>query len=109
MICPKCKGERVVYHRNFESIVMLVPCPVCNGTGEVAPIVQKFKKPHTNFQRITESPEALAEFMDELSNACITCGINGSEYHNENCPFGDFGNCADRGSMFLWLKQESKE
>ena len=60
MICPKCKGERAVYHRNFESIVMLVPCPMCNGTGEVTPIVQKFKKPHTNFKRITESPEKLA-------------------------------------------------
>ena len=99
MICPKCKGSRMVFKR-IENTVTLGRCPMCDGLGKIK---------GTNFQRITESPEALAEFMDELSNACITCGINGSEYHNENCPFGDFGNCADRGSMFLWLKQESKE
>jgi len=99
MICPKCKGSRAVFER-FENTVVLGRCPMCDGLGEIK---------GTNFQRITASPEALAEFMDKLSYACIDCGEKGPEYHNENCPFGDFGNCADRGSMFLWLKEESKE
>ena len=33
------------------------PCEYCNGTGEVK---------QTNFQRITASPEALAEFIGSV-------------------------------------------
>ena len=53
MICPECKGERSVY-RCFQNRITLTPCPMCNGVGEVV---------YTNFDRITASPEKLAEFL----------------------------------------------
>ena len=107
MICPKCKGERVVYHRNFESIVMLVPCPVCNGTGEVAPIVQKFKKPHTNFQRITESPEKLAKFLGKwFVLPCELC----EHFRYDKCTAKISERHCDEAEAFeKWLNEESKE
>lgn len=53
MICPMCRGERVVY-RNLVHEIKLVQCPMCDGRGEIV---------HTNFDRITDSPEKLAEFI----------------------------------------------
>ena len=64
------------------------------------------KKPKTNFQRITASPEALAEF------------INKAEETYERCCKGDircdFCDCqwrgiAGRSELVEWLKKESKE
>lgn len=57
MICPMCKGGRTllkkVQGKGCYEVVLAV-CDQCNGTGEIKA---------TNFQRITASPEKLAEFI----------------------------------------------
>lgn len=58
------------------------------------------KEKQTNFQRITASPEALAEFIENRCN-CISCPTE--------CPATEM--CNDYKScyraMVEWLKQES--
>ncbi len=106
MKCVACKGRG-----HHDSGLFMEPCVICGGSGEVDSDNPPYEpvKARTNFMKITESPEALAEFMDKLSNACITCGEKGPEFYNDDCPFGDFGNCADHYTMLMWLNQESKE
>ena len=53
MICPMCGGKRTVY-RPVVHEIKLVQCPMCEGRGEIV---------HTNFDRITASPEKLAELI----------------------------------------------
>lgn len=70
---------------------------------EVHNVVLRLIKPKkTNFDRITASPEALAEFIEEKCN-CINCPTD--------CPAkelcDDYRSC--RRAMVMWLKQESKE
>ena len=55
----------------------------------------------TNFQRITASPEALADLMQDCVN-CDDCPITDKrvcEYKYESC----------REAWLEWLKQESEE
>lgn len=57
MICPTCKGGKTllkkVQGKGCYEVVLGI-CDQCNGTGEIKA---------TNFQRITASPEKLAEFI----------------------------------------------
>lgn len=86
MICPKCKGERAVY-RCFQNRITLTPCPTCNGVGEVV---------YTNFDRITASPEKLAEFIADDRMYChlATCDVS--------C------NGCTRQGVLEWLNEESE-
>ena len=59
-----------------------------------------FKEKQTNFSRITASPEALAELMQDCVN-CDDCPIIDKrvcEYKYENC----------KEAWVEWLKQESE-
>ena len=85
MICPKCKGSRMVFER-FENTVVLGRCPMCDGLGEIK---------GTNFQRITESPEKLAEWI-------FNDRVEQSEWWYPQC-----GHTV--GDVLEWLNQESEE
>lgn len=93
MICPKCKGSRMVFKR-IENTVMLGYCPMCNGVGKIK---------GTNFQRITESPEALAEFIDK-----IICHCSDHDKDCTECPMRENRNC-DYETTLEWLNQEGEE
>ena len=55
-------------------------CPTCDGTGEIE------EKKLSNFANITESPEKLAEFINDVSKKCYTCG-DGYTKQPHYCPF----------------------
>ena len=96
-----------------------------NGV-DVLKVMEMIKKPSTNFDRITASPEALAEWLEEsIGSFCET--YNG-EIDCEKCPIAD--DCdvieqkrlkqlrdnstdnisiSDKDYWLAWLKQESKE
>ena len=62
--------------------------------------IRKKQPKKTNFQRITASPEALAELMQNCVN-CDDCPITDKsvcKYKYENC----------KEAWVKWLKQESK-
>ena len=86
MICPECKGERAVY-RCFQNRITLTPCPKCNGVGEIV---------YTNFDRITDSPEKLAEFIADDRMHC----------HFATCDVSCNG-CTKQG-VLEWLNEESE-
>ena len=57
-------------------------------------------KPQTNFDRITASEEALAEWLHrEVCTECYQCNI-------DKCPYKGFDSQED---WLEWLKQESEE
>ena len=93
MICPKCKGGRMVF-KKIENTVVLGRCPMCDGVGEIK---------GTNFRRITASPEALAEFLDKIIRHCADYDKDCTE-----CPMSENRNC-DYETTLEWLMQESKE
>lgn len=64
MKCPCCNGKAFIT-RNYwveaplyHEVVWFEPCRKCNGTGKM----------ETNFSKITESPEALAEVLLEFQH-----------------------------------------
>lgn len=97
MICPKCKGNRMVFKR-IENTVVLGRCPMCDGLGEIK---------GTNFQRITASPEALTIFIEDIMMPCYGCNVESIK----NCPHKKKSGVrfCDRKECFKWLNQESKE
>ena len=92
MICPKCKGSRMVF-KKIENTVMLGRCPMCDGLGEIK---------GTNFQRITESPEALAKWLDEHCDYCKEI----QNWQCTDCPYSD-KYCTIENQWLDWLMQES--
>ena len=78
----------------------------CRETGAELQTCKRYK-PKTNFDRITDSPEALAEFIENVTYKCYGCKV----IFADGCPhrkrglamFCDTEECAE------WLKQESKE
>lgn len=94
MICPKCKGSRMVF-KKIENTVMLGHCPMCGGLGEIK---------GTNFQRITESPEKLAEWLDEHCDYCKEI----QDVQCDKCPHaGRY--CVHDNIWLEWLNEESIE
>ena len=88
MKCSECNG---VGYKKISAISCAI-CERCGGIGEVK---------ETNFDRITKSPEALAELMQNCVD-CDDCPITDRsvcQYKDENC----------KKSWIEWLKQESKE
>lgn len=97
MICPECKGERAVY-RNFQNRITLTPCPTCNGVGEVV---------LTNFDRITASPEKLAEFLWKYTHDLLADWEHINDPMFRHMPLknvlGD--NCTKKEAWVEWLKE----
>lgn len=94
--CPHCGGSK--YRRNFIT-GGLMTCPTCDGRGEIE------EKKQTNFDRITESPEKLAEFIQDAMAYCKHCKADcatacGYYQQHEIVP------CAGDG-LVDWLKRES--
>lgn len=84
---------------------------------DVLKVMEMIKKPSTNFDRITVSPEALAEFIYCLIEACDYAAGNGakkiSQYANEDANDKRHielihGN-RDFGELLEWINGESEE
>lgn len=104
MKCPCCDGcgtSNTCINGTFQ------PCIYCNGTGEVDEIVQKFKNPYTNFQCITASPEALAEFLGTwFVLPCELC----EHFRHDKCTAKISERHCDEAEAFeKWLNEECKE
>ena len=97
MKCVRCAGTGEATYFRGTQYEETSKCWMCDGTGEVRV---------TNFDRITASHEALAEFIFAVSDACFACDIT-SDNIPECCPFGDCK--ASKNSVLEWLKQESTE
>ena len=101
MICPTCKGERAVY-RCFQNRITLTPCPKCNGVGEIV---------ITNFDRITASPEKLAEL---IADAVFLYSTNRHIYTIEAVKMANKKEGIDINldcvykDVVDWLKEESE-
>lgn len=88
MKCPSCNGRGRIEHGMFE-----IACSICCGTGEI-----QNKERKTNFDRITESPEALAEFLRSVRCYC-------DYIHNcKKCPTG-----CKNGGWLGWLQEKYHE
>lgn len=61
----------------------------------------------TNFERITESPEKLAKFIEDVTLICYGCKV----VFAENCPHRKRNGVmfCDKEECAKWLNQESKE
>ena len=55
----------------------------------------------TNFDRITKTPEALAEFAEHFANCCDDCPVSNKNICEYKCK-----KCKE--ALLAWLKQESK-
>ena len=84
---------------------------------DVLKVMEMIKKPNTNFDRITASPENLAEFIYCLIEACDYAAGNEVkkilQYANEDANDKRnieliYGN-RDFGELLDWLNEESKE
>ena len=99
MKCPNCGGTGT---SNWCVNGCFKPCDYCDGTGEVE------NQKQTNFQRITASPESLAEYLSNISTmpVCEIIGYCDKCPLNEKCqeePLGD----GDQYEVWLaWLEQE---
>lgn len=60
----------------------------------------------TNFQRITASPKALAEFVHEAENMCESCVIGDLSCNDCECQWCG---CGGRKDLIDWLNEESQE
>lgn len=107
MKCTRCNGNGR-YVNIFGNIVR---CDLCYGTGEITygednriiPIGEQ--KPQTNdYWRKTCSAEEFAEWISNLSYACMRCGMsNGEAYcHTGYC-------IQDKEDAKKWLKEMHKE
>ena len=99
-ICDRCinKGNCGA-QEFFEEGKLLLLSHCRNFVGE------KPREIKTNFQRITASPEALAEFINKAEETYERCCKG-----DIRCDFCDWQWCgiAGRSELVEWLKQESK-
>ena len=61
----------------------------------------------TNFERVTESPEALTIFIEDIMMPCYGCNVESIE----NCPHKKKSGVrfCDRKEYFKWLNEESEK
>lgn len=101
MKCKRCNGTGRLLEPFYDTTGLIANfkgdiCFVCNGTGNVE---------MTNFDRITASPEALAEFIFYIfsqicnDNICEECA---AEWCKNKQGF-------KKADVVEWLKQESTE
>ncbi len=98
MKCNNCNGTGREFWNGHVFCNAGFECGKCHGTGEV-------KK--TNFEEVTSSPERLADFLEEVSNACFDCASRGP-YKSPDCPFADAKDDPYKCNFLEWLKQEEK-
>ena len=74
---------------------------------DVLKVMEMIKKPNTNFDRITASPEALAIFIEDIMMPCYGCNVESIK----NCPHKKKSGVrfCDRKECFKWLNEECKE
>ena len=97
--CPYyCKREIVELTEKAEKLD--------TGDKKMKKVMEMIKKPSTNFDRITESPEALAEFIENILDAC-----SGDIDECDVCQLGKHCNPCDgfRKIALNWLNEESDE
>ena len=94
MICAKCKWLKTCNY-------------VTEDTNECECYAVEPQE-QTNFDRITASAEALAEFIDQVTTECYCCGRNrmSIECQKEPCST-EVRYCTK--DFVEWLKQESTE
>ena len=66
---------------------------------------EDYNKPQTNFQRITQSEEVLAEFIADKCNEVVDWILHEMDEHAGNIDQDDYWYRAD--VLVEWLKQES--
>ena len=96
MICPEqCTDCIAKYHCAKDKK------GYCDG------YIREEPQEQTNFQRITESPEKLAEFISNITCECRGC----KRVYSASCPHHKSGltDFCDRENALEWLKQESTE
>lgn len=88
MICASCKKEiDISYGQAFFNGCYCENC------------ARKFKKPRTNFDRITENEEALAEYISSLARKCTF-----RDCSKEECAKFECKDCIKE-----WLQKECEE
>lgn len=90
MRCSRCNGRgRILVDNGRVELI----CCACNGSGEVE---------QTNFDRITSSPETLAEFIIDKLQYCKrpVCPI---------CPVWKKCDGASKEAFVEWLREEHHE
>ena len=106
MKCPNCDGrgtvEEPIYNKSHTLIKnwKTVQCDVCGGKGEF----NAFKQ--TNFDRITQSEESLAEWIADKCNEAVDWILHEMDEHAGNIDQDDYWYRAD--VLVEWLKQESE-
>lgn len=101
MKCRYCDGtgtSNICVNGTFKS------CAACDGTGEEVPEDEVLYITDTNFDRITQSPEALAEFISEITCECWGC----KAVYAQDCPHSKNRiTCfCDKESTLEWLKRQ---
>ena len=89
MKCSECDG---VGYKKISATSCAI-CERCGGMGEVK---------ETNFQRITKSPEELAEFIADQLNDLYVCEENNLVGFGADCE------ALYKDNWLAWLKQESE-
>ena len=97
MKCSECDG---VGYKKISATSCAI-CERCGGTGEVG------EAKETNFDRITKTPEALAEFINKAERIYERCCNDG----DVRCDFCECQWCgiAGRSELVEWLKQPHRE
>lgn len=85
-----------------------VPCAACDGTGEEVPEDEVLYITDTNFDRITASPEKLAEWLAKHYDYCAYADCDNCPVNNEDGSCGNEGK-TDYEIWLWWLKQEFKQ
>ena len=108
MKCDLCNGTGRLLKPWFDATGAMTRFPgdicfMCDGKGKVDE--PQTKKPNTNFEDITSSPEKLAEFIQDAMAYCKHCKADcatacGYYQQHEIVP------CAGDG-LVDWLKRES--
>ena len=103
MKCVACKGRG-----HHDSGLFMEPCVICGGTGEVDSDTPTYEpiKARTNFKKITESPEALAEFVHEAESMYERCCKGDLRCDYCGCKWCGL---AGRKHLIDWLNEECKE
>ena len=101
MKCDLCNGTGRLLENWFDTTGALTrfkgdKCFMCGGKGKVDEA--QTKKPKTNFEDITSSPERLADFIYHQLGDAFCFGINRILHHR----------CLSEKDWLEWLKQEAK-
>ena len=95
-LCETCGRRSICRYKRTDSAIECAECGLYEKAGR------------TNFNRITASEEALAEFIDQVSTECYVCGRNRMNMECQQEPCSAKVRYCTR-EFIDWLKQESTE